>query len=174
MNSKKRTSNILLIICTEFDITNSNRMYTSEQKYAATLYTIYLLNKVHCNRRESLKAKTRPNSQTMTTVHSANIVEVHEMPLSIIIRPIMPEVNINKVESIMQTLENPTTADQIPPIDVMWIEGREGGNYYYSFGGCHRYVAHKNLNLPTIKAKIVKSTINDLRCYLGASTPDLK
>ncbi|KAK5650526.1 hypothetical protein RI129_001555 [Pyrocoelia pectoralis] len=110
----------------------------------------------------------------MTSIHGAGIMEVHDVPMSVIIRPIMPEVNGNKVESIMRTLSNTETADLIPPIDIIWITGREGGNYYYSFGGCHRYVAHKTLNLPTIKAKLIKSTINDLKCYLGASTPDLK
>ncbi|KAK4883130.1 hypothetical protein RN001_006449 [Aquatica leii] len=148
-------------------------MYTAEQKSAATSYAIHLLNQVNSKQRESSKTKNRPSSKIMTSIHSANITDVHEVPLSIITRPIMPEVNVSKVESIMQTLENPSTADKVPPIDVMWIQGRRGGNYYYSFGGCHRYVAHKNLNLPTIKAKIVKSTVNDLRCYLGASTPDL-
>ncbi|KAF5277821.1 hypothetical protein FQA39_LY18430 [Lamprigera yunnana] len=149
-------------------------MQTTQQNYAATLYAIHLLNKVNSKRREVSKVKSRPNSKNMASIQSANIVEVHDVPLSAIIRPIVPEVNLSKVESIMRTLENSQTTNQVPPIDVMWIQGREGGNYYYSFGGCHRYVAHKKLNLPTIKAKLVKSTMSDLKCHLGASTPDLK
>ena len=62
----------------------------------------------------------------------------------------------------------------VPPVDVLWVTGSEGGNYYYSFGGCHRYEAHKRLGLPTIRSKLVKSTIEDIRTYLGSSTPDLK
>lgn len=96
------------------------------------------------------------------------------MPLTVIIRPIPPILDEKKVESLMETISNPATQDQVPPIDVLWITGKEGGNYYYSFGGCHRFAAHKRLKTEFIKAKLVKSTIEDLRVYLGGSTPDLK
>lgn len=110
----------------------------------------------------------------MTSIHSACISEVHEMPMSALIRPLQPVIDEVKLESLMKTLSDPKTRDLVPPIDVLWIEGREGGDYYYSFGGCHRYAAHKKLNLPTIQVKLVKSNLADLKCYLGSSTPDLK
>ena len=43
----------------------------------------------------------------------------------------------------------------LTPVDIMWVEN-EKGNYYFCFGGCHRYEAHKRLNRPTIRAKLVK------------------
>ncbi|XP_075536607.1 sulfiredoxin-1-like [Dermacentor variabilis] len=111
----------------------------------------------------------------ISSVHGANIAKVYEVPLDDITRPIpVAHYDEDKVRGIVELLENPNTKDQVAPVDILWIKGSEGGNYYYSFGGNHRFEAHYRLGCSTIRAKLIRSAPAALTLYLGGSTPNLK
>ncbi|GAB6021872.1 Sulfiredoxin [Chamberlinius hualienensis] len=121
---------------------------------------------------------SRMDSKTVIESNKQQVEEeeevTYDVPINVIIRPIPPVLDESKVKSLMSTLQNPLEIESVPPIDILWIKGEEGGDYFYSFGGCHRFEAHKRLNLPTIKGNLIEATVEHLKVYLGASTPTLK
>eukprot|EP01100_Stratorugosa_tubuloviscum_P013110 TRINITY_DN642_c0_g2_i1.p1 TRINITY_DN642_c0_g2~~TRINITY_DN642_c0_g2_i1.p1 ORF type:complete len:114 (-),score=42.01 TRINITY_DN642_c0_g2_i1:144-485(-) len=102
------------------------------------------------------------------TVHTQHIEDVYEMPVSVINRPLISVLDHDKVESLMETIKVEETSGNVPPIDVLWLE-KDGKDYYFAFGGCHRWEAHKRLNKTTIKAKLMKTDENTIRLHLGDS-----
>lgn len=119
------------------------------------------------------QGKNNEHLEGPTSIHAAYIEEVHNVPMKILIRPFPSILDEAKVLSLMKTIEDPGKSDQVPPIDILWVTGSQGGDYYYSFGGCHRYEAFKRLQRESIPCKIVKSTVDDIKTYLGGSMPEL-
>ena len=95
--------------------------------------------------------------------------EVHDVPISDIIRPLQSFPVEAKIESICATIEeNPT---EVPPITLLWLKGESGSDFFFGFGGCHRYEAYKRLGRKTIPAILQKATISTLQTFLGSSAP---
>ncbi|EJT99988.1 hypothetical protein DACRYDRAFT_81619 [Dacryopinax primogenitus] len=96
------------------------------------------------------------------------------VPLRIINRPIMPEIDEEKVTTFMEDME---AGDDFPPIEVLRVvlppvdDGEIERRYYFSFGGCHRYEACQRLGRSSIKCKIIDVQGHIIRQHLGASCP---
>lgn len=74
------------------------------------------------------------------------MVDIREVPLNQIRRP-LPRVNDqNKVAALMKSIEAEGLHE---PIDVLEVDGQ-----YYGFSGCHRYEAHQRLGKETIRARV--------------------
>lgn len=71
--------------------------------------------------------------------------------------------SIAQVQKFVQDMQQ---GDELTPIELLWVE-RGPNNYYFAFGGCHRWEAHKQLNRATIRAKLIKTTPKSLSVYLG-------
>ena len=68
-----------------------------------------------------------------------------------------------QVQTFMREMQR---GDNFTPIEVLWVQ-KGDDDFYFAFGGCHRWEAHKRLQKPTIRAKLVKTTPASLSIYLG-------
>lgn len=55
--------------------------------------------------------------------------EVHNIPFNIIIRPLPPYFNQEKVDSIADTLQKDPS--KVPPITVLWVQGKKKKLFYF-------------------------------------------
>ncbi|DBB12044.1 TPA: Sulfiredoxin [Trebouxia sp. C0006] len=88
---------------------------------------------------------------------------VHDVPMHVIHRPLQSTTDENKVRTFVREMQR---GDDFTPIEVLWVQ-KGDDDFYFAFGGCHRWEAHKRLSRPTIKAKLVKTTPKSLSIYLG-------
>lgn len=109
------------------------------------------------------------------------------VPLREIRRPIPPVLDKQKIESMVLTLkgtpmESSTckvenmTPGELPAIDVFKVR-ESGKNYYFAFGGCHRFQAYdemaKHQEEILVKCKILPATRDSLKVYLGSSVDQM-
>lgn len=121
------------------------------------------------------------------SMQSTNL-KVDYVPLDQIRRPIPPVLDYQKIDAMLSTLNGTPmasatcgleeiTSGELPPIDVFKVR-EEGKNYYFAFGGCHRFQAYDRLSEEgtketMVKVKLLPATRKTLRVYLGASVDEM-
>ncbi|BGP39128.1 hypothetical protein JCM10450v2_003082 [Rhodotorula kratochvilovae] len=91
-----------------------------------------------------------------------------QVPMRVINRPLPSELDEDKVVRFMEGIQK---GDDFTPIEVLKCVAPDGQKYYFAFGGCHRYEAHKRLQSETIPARIISIPPSAIRMYLGAGCP---
>ncbi|MBW4647213.1 MAG: ParB N-terminal domain-containing protein [Kastovskya adunca ATA6-11-RM4] len=87
------------------------------------------------------------------------MVEVREIPLNQIRRPLPRANDPKKVAALMESIQEEGLRE---PIDVLEVEGQ-----YYGFSGCHRYEAHQRLGKETISCRVRKAPRSVLQRHLA-------
>lgn len=87
------------------------------------------------------------------------MVDVREIPLAQIRRPLPRENDQAKVAALMESIAKEGLHE---PIDVLEVDGQ-----YYGFSGCHRFEAHQRLGKQTIKCRVRKAPRSVLQRHLA-------
>lgn len=88
-----------------------------------------------------------------------NMVEIKEIPLDQIRRP-LPRVNDpDKVAALMASIQEEGLYE---PIDILEVDGQ-----YYGFSGCHRFEAHQRLGKETIRCRVRRAPRSVLQRHLA-------
>ena len=87
------------------------------------------------------------------------MVDIREIPLREIHRPLPRENEQNKVTTLMESIKEEGLRE---PIDVLEVDGQ-----YYGFSGCHRFEAHQRLGKETIRCRVRKAPRSVLQRHLA-------
>ncbi len=87
------------------------------------------------------------------------MVEIREIPLHQICRPLPRQTDPEKVRALMASIQEIGLQE---PIEVLEVEGK-----YYGFSGCHRYEAFVRLGRDRIPCRVRKATPAVLRLHLA-------
>ncbi|HAX89345.1 MAG TPA: chromosome partitioning protein ParB [Cyanobacteria bacterium UBA11162] len=87
------------------------------------------------------------------------MIEIREIPLRQIRRPLPRENDPHKVETLMESIAQEGLRE---PIDVLEVDGQ-----YYGFSGCHRFEAHQRLGKETIKCRVRRAPRSVLQKHLA-------
>lgn len=87
------------------------------------------------------------------------MVQVKEIPLHHIRRPLYRQNDAEKVKALMASIADIGLQE---PIDVLEVEGE-----YYGFSGCHRYEACCKLGHQTILARVRRAPKSVLQMHLA-------
>ncbi|KAI8084385.1 ParB/Sulfiredoxin [Gilbertella persicaria] len=104
------------------------------------------------------------------SIHGNSIKEVYDIPMSVVNRPIPSQLDREKVENMKEVLQIPEREKELTPIDVHHVKHNDQ-DYYFAFGGCHRWAASKELGRETIRAKLIETPASVISTYLGSSSP---
>jgi uncharacterized ParB-like nuclease family protein len=87
------------------------------------------------------------------------MVEIREIPIAQIRRPLPRQNDPEKVKTLMESIAQEGLRE---PIDVLEVDGQ-----YYGFSGCHRYEAHQRLGKETIKCRVRRAPRSVLQRHLA-------
>ncbi|KAK9319995.1 ParB/Sulfiredoxin [Lipomyces orientalis] len=109
------------------------------------------------------------------SIQTSNLNRISFLPLASIRRPIVPVLDEDKIGRMIETLSrtDPEAIDDgLPPIDVLRVR-KNGKDWYFGFGGCHRFQAYERTGKQTVKCKIVPVTESMLKMYVGGSVDEM-
>ncbi|HHP7230614.1 MAG TPA: ParB N-terminal domain-containing protein [Xenococcaceae cyanobacterium] len=86
-------------------------------------------------------------------------MQIREIPLNQINRPLPRQTDRTKVKQLAQSIAQEGLHE---PIDVLEVAGR-----YYGFSGCHRYEAHQLLGKATIKCRVRRAPLAVLKAHIA-------